>query len=99
MRSATLIALLLGGGAVLGSPAGFKTGLAPNSIERKTSTAGKRAVGYYGNWVSLFNISVDKTDSFQDIYARDFLVTDIPSTQLSHIVYSFMNVNSSTGEV
>jgi GH18 family chitinase len=36
---------------------------------------------------------------FQDIYGRNFKVTDIQATQLTHVVYSFMNVNTTTGEV
>ena len=43
-----------------------------------------RTFGYYGNW---------------DIYDRNFTIQDIDSTQFTHIMYAFANVNSSTGEV
>jgi len=45
---------------------------------------GKRAIGYMGNW---------------DIYARNYFVTDVPASQLTHLIYSFANVNNKTGEV
>ncbi len=35
----------------------------------------------------------------QDIYARGFTVVDIDVSQLSHVIYSFANTNTTTGEV
>ncbi|CZT09944.1 related to endochitinase class V precursor [Rhynchosporium agropyri] len=45
---------------------------------------GKRTVGYMGNW---------------DIFARKYFVTDVPASQLTHLIYSFGSVNNVTGEV
>ncbi|KAK6585078.1 hypothetical protein PZA11_001805 [Diplocarpon coronariae] len=56
-------------------------------LQRKTTGEGGqglRAVGYYGNW---------------DIYDRKFFITDIEDEQLTHLIYSFANVNPETGEV
>jgi chitinase len=46
--------------------------------------AGKRAIGYYGNWFT---------------YGRDFQPDDVQVNILTHVMYSFGNVNGSTGEV
>ncbi|RHZ60666.1 hypothetical protein CDV55_105669 [Aspergillus turcosus] len=46
--------------------------------------AGKKALGYYGNW---------------DIYARSFMVTDIPADKLTHLSYAFANIDTTTGEI
>ncbi|KAK0129341.1 hypothetical protein ONS95_001270 [Cadophora gregata] len=51
---------------------------------KRVKPQGYRAVGYFGNW---------------DIYARNFFITDVPASKLTHLVYSFANVNSTTGEV
>ncbi|KAH8591649.1 glycoside hydrolase superfamily [Bisporella sp. PMI_857] len=81
-----LLSLLACSSIALSKPLLHSPASYTGNIKAKTTYGGggKRTVGYYGNW---------------DIYARSFFVTDIPASQLTHIVYSFMNVNSSTGEV
>jgi GH18 family chitinase len=34
----------------------------------------------------------------QDIYT-EYFATDIPASELTHIIYSFANINSTTGDV
>ncbi|PMD47820.1 glycoside hydrolase family 18 protein [Hyaloscypha variabilis F] len=43
-----------------------------------------RNVGYFGNW---------------DIYAKNFTVSDIPLDQYTHLLYSFADIDNSTGTV
>ncbi|OKL60970.1 Endochitinase B1 [Talaromyces atroroseus] len=43
-----------------------------------------RTAAYYANW---------------DIYSAEYYVTDIPASQLTHLIYAFANINSTTGEV
>lgn len=43
-----------------------------------------KAVGYFGNW---------------DIYAANYFITDVPAESLTHLVYAFANVNTTTGSV
>ncbi|KAL2060880.1 hypothetical protein VTL71DRAFT_8932 [Oculimacula yallundae] len=57
---------------------------APGASTPSPQAGGKRAIGYFGNW---------------DIYARNYFVTDVPASQLTHLIYSFANVNNVTGEV
>ncbi|KAH9826310.1 glycoside hydrolase family 18 protein [Teratosphaeria destructans] len=45
---------------------------------------GAKALAYYGNWF---------------IYARNFNVSEIPASKLTHILYAFANINNETGEV
>ncbi|KAH8690227.1 putative glycosyl hydrolase, family 18 [Talaromyces proteolyticus] len=43
-------------------------------------------------------IDASKIDT-QDIYSAKYLVTDIPASNLTHIIYAFANISSTTGEV
>ncbi|KAJ5160307.1 Endochitinase B1 [Penicillium canariense] len=45
---------------------------------------GMKTVAYFGNW---------------DIYAVNYFITDVPAESLTHLVYAFANVNSTTGSV
>ncbi|CAG8981227.1 hypothetical protein HYALB_00003825 [Hymenoscyphus albidus] len=56
---------------------------------------GKRANAFYGNWSSK---TLSLSDP-QDIYARNFTVTQIPVSKLTHISYAFCNISTTTGEV
>ncbi|KAN0104912.1 glycoside hydrolase family 18 protein [Hyaloscypha variabilis] len=48
------------------------------------SLTGFRNVGYFGNW---------------NIYAKNFTVSDIPLDQYTHLLYSFADIDNSTGTV
>ena len=37
--------------------------------------------------------------SIQDIYGADYFITDVPAEELTHLIYAFANVNSTTGNV
>ncbi|PVH75450.1 glycoside hydrolase family 18 protein [Cadophora sp. DSE1049] len=89
MHCPTIFSFLLLCGAVISTPVAVrvpsKYATLPYDISSKRAkTDGYRAVGYFGNW---------------DIYARNYFITDVPASQLTHLVYSFANVNSTTGEV
>ncbi|KAJ6039350.1 Endochitinase B1 [Penicillium canescens] len=43
-----------------------------------------KAVAYFGNW---------------DIYGANYFITDVPAENLTHLVYVFANVNTTTGSV
>ncbi|CRG89522.1 hypothetical protein PISL3812_06558 [Talaromyces islandicus] len=43
-----------------------------------------RNVAYYSNW---------------DIYSAKYLVTDVPAKDLTHLIYAFANISSTTGKV
>ncbi|KAJ6045851.1 Endochitinase B1 [Penicillium canescens] len=45
---------------------------------------GMKAVAYFGNW---------------DIYGANYFITDVPAENLTHLVYAFANVNTTTGSV
>jgi len=78
----------------LGSP------VARYGYNRRAKSEGMRTVGYFGNWVcNLILSSISMFIGLQDIYARGFTVVDIDASQLSHVIYSFANVNTTTGEV
>ncbi|GAQ03175.1 endochitinase B1 [Aspergillus lentulus] len=56
----------------------------PPSWTPGPEVAGKKSLAYYGNW---------------DIYARSFMVTDIPADKLTHLSYAFANINTTTGSI
>ncbi|PCH03070.1 Peptidoglycan-binding Lysin subgroup [Penicillium occitanis (nom. inval.)] len=63
---------------------GHKVRHVPRNDSKPTQTA-PRTVGYFGNW---------------DIYgSAPYYITNIPGSNLTHLIYSFANVNSTTGEV
>lgn len=35
----------------------------------------------------------------QDIYGANYFITDVPAESLTHLVYAFANVNTTTGSV
>ena len=35
----------------------------------------------------------------QDIYGANYFITDVPAESLTHLVYAFANVNTTTGRV
>lgn len=84
MHCRTLISLLALSSVVVASPVTSSSALPKYTTSKKTKSDGMRTVGYFGNW---------------DIYARNFTVADIDTSQLSHVVYSFANINSTTGQV
>ncbi|KAJ5998199.1 Endochitinase B1 [Penicillium canescens] len=45
---------------------------------------GMKTVAYFGNW---------------DIYGANYFITDVPAENLTHLVYAFANVNTTTGSV
>ncbi|KAH7312864.1 chitinase [Rhexocercosporidium sp. MPI-PUGE-AT-0058] len=89
MHCPTIFSFLLLCGSALASPVVVKNSVtAPNLLSdlssKRAKSDGYRAIGYYGNW---------------DIYGRNYFITDVPASQLTHLIYSFANVNSTTGEV
>lgn len=56
----------------------------PSPTITPTPSGEKRVVAYFVNW---------------GIYARNYLVTDIPAAKLTHINYAFFAIDSSTGQV
>jgi GH18 family chitinase len=35
----------------------------------------------------------------QDIYGANYFITDVPAESLTHLIYAFANVNTTTGSV
>lgn len=73
-------------------------------------STGMKTVGYFGNWVSarpfpqcmhrhqsLESLLTASLDSIQDIYGANYRITDVPAEQLTHLTYSFANINTTTG--
>ncbi|KAH9207700.1 putative glycosyl hydrolase, family 18 [Leptodontidium sp. 2 PMI_412] len=90
MHCPTIFSFLLLCGSVISTPVAIRNPPSYTTISFDIATKiaaksdGYRAVGYYGNW---------------DIYGRNYFITDVPASQLTHLIYSFANVNSTTGEV
>ncbi|SMQ51503.1 unnamed protein product [Zymoseptoria tritici ST99CH_1A5] len=74
------------GGFLEGSLGSLFGGLIPRSTKqaRADSYASYKTTLYYPNW---------------DIYARNYQIENLPASKLTHVLYSFANVNATTGEV
>ena len=106
MHCPTIFSFLLLCGSVISTPVAVRAPskyptLPYDTSSKRVKTDGYRAVGYFGNWVCTLSIPIETSNliSSQDIYARNYFITDVPASQLTHLVYSFANVNSTTGEV
>ncbi|KAF8857889.1 putative glycosyl hydrolase, family 18 [Acephala macrosclerotiorum] len=84
MHCTALLSIAIFCNAVLSTPLSSSYGRYSPYASGRLESTGLRAVGYFGNW---------------DIYARNFFVTDIDTSQLTHLMYSFANINTTTGEV
>lgn len=79
----SFVMLALGATSVSAIPAIVKPDLQP-LVRRDTATNGHISMAYFVNW---------------GIYARNFQPTDIPTNQLTHILYSFMDVSPTSGQI
>ncbi|PMD21432.1 glycoside hydrolase family 18 protein [Hyaloscypha hepaticicola] len=81
----TCVTCLLAATAAIAAPPPSSS--AQNSlghVERSYVQNGMRSIGYYGNWA---------------VYDRKFNISMIPAEHYSHILYSFADVSTETGEV
>jgi len=85
MRLSTLSTLFLAAVGVLGRHEKPRHLHKDDQHEFSCETrSGMKAVAYFGNW---------------DIYGANYFITDVPAESLTHLVYAFANVNTTTGSV
>lgn len=102
MHCTALLSILALCGSALGYPPYLQVDAKYGTkADNSTSSSGKRAVGFFGSWVPYHNSTYSPChpNSTQDIYARNFFVTDISANQFTHISYAFAKINNVTGEV